>query len=89
MNIPASTARKRGDAGLSIIVPCFNEADNLPALHARLCETAEKLRDARGLRVEVVYVDDGSRDNTYAVASALPAILNSLPPFCAPPPALI
>jgi glycosyltransferase involved in cell wall biosynthesis len=74
VNIPASTARKRGDAGLSIIVPCFNEADNLPALHARLCETAEKLRDARGLRVEVVYVDDGSRDNTYAVASALPAI---------------
>jgi glycosyltransferase involved in cell wall biosynthesis len=69
-----NAARKRAQAGLSIIVPCYNEADNLPAFHARLCETAEKLRAARGLRVEVVYIDDGSRDNTYAVACDLPAI---------------
>jgi glycosyltransferase involved in cell wall biosynthesis len=69
-----NTARKRAQAGLSLIVPCYNEADNLPAFHARLCETAEKLRATRGLRVEVVYIDDGSRDNTYAVACDLPAI---------------
>jgi polyisoprenyl-phosphate glycosyltransferase len=72
----AAPVRKRGKAtaGLSLIVPCFNEADNLPALHARLCETAQAMRNTRGLSVEVVYIDDGSRDNTYAVASALPAI---------------
>ena len=69
-----NAARKRAQAGLSIIVPCYNEADNLPAFHARLCETAEKLRETRGLRVEVAYIDDGSRDNTYAVACDLPAI---------------
>jgi len=74
VNTQGLPARKRGDAGLSIIVPCFNEADNLPALHARLSETAEKLRKSHGLRVEVVYIDDGSRDDTYAVACALPAI---------------
>ncbi|MFZ5690423.1 MAG: glycosyltransferase family 2 protein [Pseudomonadota bacterium] len=73
-NTSAAPARKRGEHGLSIIVPCFNEADNLPAVHARLCEAAQALREKRGLRVEVVYIDDGSRDNTYAVASALPAI---------------
>ncbi|MET0868439.1 MAG: glycosyltransferase family 2 protein [Pseudorhodoplanes sp.] len=67
-------AKKRAHAGLSIIVPCHNEADNLPAFHARLCETAQKLKETRGLPVEVVYVDDGSRDNTYAVACDLPAI---------------
>jgi glycosyltransferase involved in cell wall biosynthesis len=66
--------RKNAEPGLSIVVPCFNEADNLPAFHARLCEAAQALREKRGLKVEVVYVDDGSRDNTYAVASALPAI---------------
>ena len=66
-------ARKRGDNGLSIVVPCFNEADNLSAFHANLSETAGKLRDKRGLAVEVVYIDDGSRDNTYAIASSLPA----------------
>lgn len=73
-NTIAAPARKRGEPGLSIIVPCFNEADNLPAFHARLCEAAEALRDKRGLNIEVVYIDDGSRDNTYAVASTLPAI---------------
>jgi len=67
----AALTRKQADLGLSIIVPCFNEADNLPAFHARLCETAQTLRTQRGLKVEVIYVDDGSRDNTYAVASAL------------------
>ncbi len=43
-------ARKRGDDGLSIIVPCFNEAKNLPGVHARLVDdrkkTAEQLRPA-------------------------------------------
>ena len=73
-NTGAPAARKRDKPALSIVVPCFNEADNLPAFHARLCETAEALRAALGLRIEVVYVDDGSRDNTYAVACALPAI---------------
>jgi glycosyltransferase involved in cell wall biosynthesis len=73
-NTALAPARKRGERALSIIVPCFNEADNLPAVHARLCETAQVLREKCGLKVEVVYVDDGSRDNTYAVASALPAI---------------
>ena len=72
-NGTTSAARKR-ETSLSIIVPCYNEADNLPAVHARLCEIAERLRAQRGLAVEVVYIDDGSRDNTYAVASALPAI---------------
>ena len=69
-----AAARKRAQAGLSIIVPCYNEADNLPAFHARLCEISQKLKDGRGLNVEVVYIDDGSHDNTYAVACDLPAI---------------
>jgi glycosyltransferase involved in cell wall biosynthesis len=46
---------------------------NLPDVHARLAETAGKLRAQHGLKVEVVYIDDGSQDNTYAVACGLPA----------------
>ncbi len=60
-------------AGLSIVVPCFNEAAGLPSLHARLSEVARNLRATRRLHCEIVYVDDGSRDATYAVASSLPA----------------
>ncbi len=59
--------------GLSIIVPAFNEAGGLPGLHERLMELARRLRGARGLACEVVYVDDGSRDDTLAVARSLPA----------------
>jgi glycosyltransferase involved in cell wall biosynthesis len=58
---------------LSIVVPLFNEGRNLPALHARLNAVAKTLHAARGLACDLVYVDDGSRDDTFEVARALPA----------------
>src|SRR3954465_12857836 len=71
---PGVPARSRGTAaGLSIVVPLFNEAANLISLHARLVEAAGALKATRGLTTEVVYVDDGSRDGTLAVARELPA----------------
>jgi glycosyltransferase involved in cell wall biosynthesis len=60
-------------AGLSIVVPLYNEAKNLAGLHAQLTEVARKLAETRDLSVEVVYVDDGSGDNTLQIARALPA----------------
>ena len=65
--------RARAEAGLSIIVPAFNESAGLPALHDRITEVARRLRATRALATEVVYVDDGSRDTTLAVAHGLPA----------------
>ena len=59
---------------LSVVVPVFNEAKGLPALHQRVAEVARYLQAKRGLDVEVVYVDDGSSDNTGDVARSLPAI---------------
>ncbi len=64
----------RGAAGLSIVIPMFNEARNLPALHERIAEVARFLKIKRNLAVEVVYVDDGSRDDSSAVAQTLPAL---------------
>jgi glycosyltransferase involved in cell wall biosynthesis len=58
--------------GLSIVLPMLNEAAGLPRLHERLDAMAQRLRALFGLRTEVVYVDDGSTDNTLAVASRLP-----------------
>src|ERR1044072_7734438 len=57
---------------VSIVVPLFNEAGGLASLHARLCETARRLRDTFALACEVVYVDDGSRDATLDIARSLP-----------------
>ena len=63
---------KRAD-GLTIVVPAFNEAAGLAALHQELMALAGRLKAQRGLKTEIVYVDDGSRDNTYAIACSLPA----------------
>src|SRR3984893_1741714 len=59
--------------GLSIVVPVHNEATGLPALHARIAEAVGRGNAARALHVEIVYVDDGSGDQTAAIARDLPA----------------
>src|SRR5437870_10470241 len=65
--------RGRSEAGLSIVVPLLNEAGGLPALHAQIEEVAKRLKAKWALAVEVVYVDDGSRDPTLSVARGLAA----------------
>ncbi len=50
---------------LSLIVPVYNEQDNLPLLFAAITESMNTL----GKVWEVIYVDDGSRDNSLAVLS--------------------
>jgi glycosyltransferase involved in cell wall biosynthesis len=42
-------------------------------LHARLVEVAQKLAATRSLACEIVYVDDGSADDTLKIARGLPA----------------
>src|SRR3954463_696684 len=68
-----NAARPPVEAGLSIVVPLFNEGAGLAWFHARLAEIARELRQQRGLACEVVYVDDGSSDDSLAVAHTLPA----------------
>ncbi len=72
---PTTAMRPRGrnEIGLSIVVPVFNEGGGLAALHARIGEIAARLKQRWRLTAEVVYVDDGSRDNTLAIAAGLPA----------------
>ena len=69
----AMGAAKDAALGLSIVVPLFNEAASLERVHARLIEVAQRLKSARALACELVYVDDGSRDGTLAIARQLPA----------------
>jgi glycosyltransferase involved in cell wall biosynthesis len=51
---------------LSIIVPLFNEELNIDRLVQRLLNLKNKL--AATVRIEVILVDDGSRDQTFAKA---------------------
>ncbi|MBV9557360.1 MAG: glycosyltransferase family 2 protein [Pseudolabrys sp.] len=70
---PASRSARATGRSLSIVVPVFNEARSLETLHAKISDVARRLASTRGLRIEVVYVDDGSSDATYRIASTLPA----------------
>jgi len=52
---------------LSIIVPFFNEEDNVEGLYARL----KKVLGTLGLSYEIIFVDDGSRDRTPEILARL------------------
>ncbi|HET7341351.1 MAG TPA: glycosyltransferase family 2 protein [Methylomirabilota bacterium] len=52
---------------LSVVLPVFNEAPNLPALHASLTTVLDGL----GKSYEIVYVDDGSADDSFALLRRL------------------
>ena len=53
---------------LSIVVPCFNEEACLAVLHERLTNAA---REAVGQNYEIVLVNDGSRDGSWAIMQRL------------------
>ena len=55
---------------VSIVVPCYNEAAVIRETHRRLAEVAGRLAD---VRLEFIYVDDGSRDETPSVLHELSA----------------
>ena len=69
----STTAASAAAQGLSIVVPLYNEAAGLALLHERLVGLARTLKARYGLESEVVYVDDGSADNTLAIARTLTA----------------
>lgn len=52
---------------LSIVIPVFNEAENLPTLHTRLTDAMNRL----GVDYEIVLVDDGSKDQSPEILKRL------------------
>jgi dolichol-phosphate mannosyltransferase len=52
---------------LSVVVPAMNEEDSLRTLHERVLDVCQR----SGIRVEIVFIDDGSSDSTWAMMSLL------------------
>lgn len=52
---------------LSVVLPVFNEEGNLPELHRRLTATLGQLVGS----YEILFVDDGSRDRSWAIIGEL------------------
>jgi glycosyltransferase involved in cell wall biosynthesis len=49
-----------GELDLSVLIPVFNEVDNVGPLH----EEIARILEPSGLRFEIIFVDDGSTDGT-------------------------
>ena len=47
---------------VSVVVPVYNEAESIKHFHER---TSAAMRSLPGMRYEIVYVDDGSKDTSY------------------------
>jgi len=67
--IPAVVRGSDGRAGLSIVAPVYNEAGLIRNFVERLTAVTAKLCDR--FDVEIVLVDDGSRDDTLAIMKSL------------------
>ncbi len=52
---------------LSIVIPIHNEEQNIPILYKELKQVLEKLKKS----YEIVFVDDGSKDNSFKILSEL------------------
>ena len=54
---------------ISVVVPVFEEAESLPILHEEIGRALAPL----GREYEIIFVDDGSRDDSWAVIRDLAA----------------
>ena len=50
---------------LALIVPCYNEADVLGMFYAEITKVIDSIKD--NYSTELVFVDDGSRDDTLKI----------------------
>ncbi len=48
---------------LSVVVPCYNEEENVPYFYEELMKQESFFTD-KGVELEIIYVDDGSKDQT-------------------------
>jgi polyisoprenyl-phosphate glycosyltransferase len=59
--------RGEGSGLLSVVIPAYNEEKSLAAFHERLRDVVDKIP----MEMEIIYVNDGSTDNTLTVMRRL------------------
>ncbi|MEA4924908.1 MAG: glycosyltransferase family 2 protein [Syntrophomonadaceae bacterium] len=51
---------------LSVVIPVYYNEGSLPGLLTELTRVENELRSSRGIELEIIFVDDGSGDNSFA-----------------------
>ena len=54
-------------AVISIIVPCYNEEASLPIFLPEIKKVADHMSAAYSVNLDILFINDGSKDNTLAV----------------------
>ena len=52
---------------ISIVVPCYNEEKALPLFYVETSKVLQKMIEEFGIDFEMIFVDDGSKDNTLGI----------------------
>ena len=52
---------------ISLVIPLYNEAESLPELTAWI----ERVMDKNGFSYEILFINDGSSDNSWSVIESL------------------
>lgn len=56
---------------LSIIVPCYNEEKSISLFYEAFCKLRTRMQTAHPLSFELIFIDDGSSDQTLSIIFAL------------------
>jgi glycosyltransferase involved in cell wall biosynthesis len=56
-------SQEEGDIGISVVIPVFNEVQNIKPLYGEL----KPVLDKTGKRYEIIFIDDGSYDGTFRI----------------------
>jgi glycosyltransferase involved in cell wall biosynthesis len=54
---------------ISVVIPLYNEAESLPELHAWI----KRVMDENGYTYEIIFVNDGSTDESWDIIKGLTA----------------
>jgi glycosyltransferase involved in cell wall biosynthesis len=52
---------------LSIVIPIYNEAENIKPLYEELKKVLEELKDKENYEYEIIFIDDGSTDGSFQI----------------------
>jgi undecaprenyl-phosphate 4-deoxy-4-formamido-L-arabinose transferase len=68
-DLPSQFAREAPTVDVSVVIPVYNEEAGLHQLFARLYPALDAIAASRGIRYEVIFINDGSRDRSAAILS--------------------